>query len=154
MMFIPLKWTLKMHIYGPIMDHMNSGSSVSTSYRNRSIYFPYGVPIVPIMSLKVDIFSKISTLRCRYNVHAVHTWFIFEFFFSSFSFLLLLILLHIEFSLGRCTKLTYFLHFYSCIFTFPICLFLPVFLYPIFTYNNYKYYRRNIFNFKMFLPLF
>ena len=96
MMFIPLKWTLKTDLYGHIMDHMNSGSTVSTPYRNQSIYFPYGVPIVPIMSLKVDIFSKISTLRCRYNVHVVHIWFIFEekkCIFFSFSFLLLLLLL-------------------------------------------------------------
>ena len=78
MMFIPLKWTLKRHIYGLIMDHMNSGSTVSTPYGNQSIYCPYGVPIVPIMSLKVDIFLKISTLRCRYNVHVAHIWFIFE----------------------------------------------------------------------------
>ena len=78
MMFIPLKWTLKRHIYGPIMDHMNSRSTVSTQYGNHSIYCPYGVPIVPIMSLKVDIFLKISTFRCRYDVLVVHIWFIFE----------------------------------------------------------------------------
>ena len=111
MMFIPLKWTLKTDLYGHMMDHMNSESTVSTPYRNQSIYFPYGVPIVPIMSLKVNIFSKISTLRCRYNVHVVHIWFIFEekkkknglslFFFFYFCF-------HIQFYLGRCIKLTYF----------------------------------------------
>ena len=90
MMFIPLKWTLKRHKYGLIMDHMNSGSTVSILYGNQSIYCPYGVPIVPIMSLKVDIFLKISTLRCRYNVHVAHIWFIFEekkTFFSSFFFI-------------------------------------------------------------------
>ena len=114
MMFIPLKWTLKTDLYGHIMDHMNSGSTVSTPYRNQSIYFPYGVPIVPIMSLKVDIFSKISTLRWRYNVHIVHIWFIFEkknVFFSLSLFFFFYFCFHIEFCLGRCTKLTYFLSF-------------------------------------------
>ena len=123
MMFIPLKWTLKRHIYGLIVDHMNPGSTVSTPYGNQSIYCPYGVPIVHIMSLKVHIFLKISTLRCRYNVHVVHIWFIFEkkkFLFFCFIFFFLFGF-HIEFCLGRCTKLTDFQHFYSHIFTFSLC---------------------------------
>ena len=76
MMFIPLKWTPKRHIYGHIMDHMNSGWTVWTAYGNHSIYCSYGVPIVPIISLKVDIFCEnidfemlIQRPYCPYRVH-------------------------------------------------------------------------------------
>ena len=65
MMFIPLKWTLKRHIYGLIVDHMNSGSTVSTPYGNQSIYCPYGVPIVD----PEFIWSTISPYMCLFRVH-------------------------------------------------------------------------------------
>ena len=158
MMFIPLKWTLKTDLYGHIMDHMNSGSTVSTPYRNQSIYFPYGVPIVPIMSLKVDIFSKISTLRCRYNVHVVHIWFIFEkkkIFFFSLSFLLLLLLLPYWILFRPLYKANIFFIIFVLEFLHsPYACFCLYFYIQFLTIIIENIMDATFFNFKMFLRLF
>ena len=140
--------------YGPYELRVDCIDTISKSVDILSIwspYCPYHVPKSRYIFENIDFQMSIQRPCCPYMVHIWEK----KYFFSSLSvFFFFYFCFHIEFCLGRCTKLTYFLHFYSWIFTFPICLFLPLFLYPIFNYNNWKYYGRTFFNFKMFLQLF